>query len=303
MATEAIKKLVASRAQCKASLTKLEKFIQQDSRVFTSENLQTRKASLITAFERYQDICVQLSVMSTEHAIAEDAEDETEERYYNILAAFESAITTIDGKPRVHAHASEGSWKTAHLPNLDIPTFDGRDISAYKPFVEMFEAVVHNDARLSAVQKLCFLKKYLKGEPLHLIDTLPIVGASYPAAVELLKKRYDNAALIVNGHVNTLLDLPSLHRGTALQLRDMVAKVRQHLTALQNLEQPVTSWDSLLSCILLRKLDSFTVRLYHTERDNSEQHTAKFPSFWLQTSSAELCKTERLKQALRIQCC
>jgi hypothetical protein len=65
--------------------------------------------------------------------------------------------------------------------------------------------------------------------------TLPSVTALYNAALELLKKRYDNPALLINRHVNALLDIPDLHKGIALQLRDLVAKVRQQLAALKNL--------------------------------------------------------------------
>lgn len=45
------------------------------------------------------------------------------------------------------------------LATLDIPIFDGKDISSYKPFIEMFEAMAHKDNCLSSVQKLCFPKK------------------------------------------------------------------------------------------------------------------------------------------------
>ncbi|XP_063547224.1 uncharacterized protein LOC134754788 [Cydia strobilella] len=286
MAAENIKKLTASRGKCKASMTKMEKFLQQDPQLFTMESLTTRKTSLHAVFQKYQDICVQLAVLDPEHD-KDDLDDDTEDRFYNIMTALECAINVINTTAQQNTHAAEGSGKAARLPSLDIPVFDGRDVAVYKSFIEMFEAVVHRDTRIPVVQKLCFLKKYLKGEPLQLIDNLPIIGASYDSALELLKKRYDNPALIISSHVNALLDIPVLHRGTALQLRDIVAKVRQHLTALQNLEQPVTSWDAILACILLRKLDSFTVRLYHSERDNSEQHTATFPSFWQQTFSAE----------------
>ncbi|KAG7312796.1 hypothetical protein JYU34_001179 [Plutella xylostella] len=64
---------------------------------------------------------------------------------------------------------------SARMPSLDIPIFDGKNISSYKPFIEMFTAVVHNDHRISNIERLCFLKKYLRGEPLQLIDSLPIV--------------------------------------------------------------------------------------------------------------------------------
>lgn len=55
---------------------------------------------------------------------------------------------------------------------------------------------------LSDVEKLFYLRSYLKGEALSLINNLPIVNSSYNESFEILKKRYDNDVVLINSHIN-----------------------------------------------------------------------------------------------------
>lgn len=50
-------------------------------------------------------------------------------------------------------------------------------------------------------------------------------------------------------------------------------ETKQHLAALKNLDQPVDSWDSIIVCILLRKLDVLTSRAFQMERQDRELPT------------------------------
>lgn len=277
-----IKKLKASRGQCRATITRIEKFMKTGP--FNIENLQVRQAALQQALLKYQDHAAELEALD----VKPEEDDNTEDRVWALLAAIEEEVRKIPKSLTPNTGNQTPEIKLANLPALDIPLFDGRDISTYRPFIEMFEAIVHHDARIPAIQKLCFLKKYLRGEPLNIIDSLPIISASYESALELLKKRYDNPALIVNNHIHILLDIQTLQRGTAQQLRELVSKVRQQITALQNLKQPVSSWDAILTCILLRKLDTFTARLYHQERDNMEEHSVSCLLSFLERRAAVL---------------
>ncbi|XP_048480643.1 uncharacterized protein LOC125489282 isoform X3 [Plutella xylostella] len=257
------KRLIAIRGQCKASFTRIETYISKDPPTFTIEDLEVRKRILVENYNTFKDTALNLILLGE----TATEEEEIEDRFLAISASLDRYIKSQH--PSASGDHPTQSY-SARMPSLDIPIFDGKNISGYKPFIEMFTAVVHNDHRISNIERLCFLKKYLRGEPLQLIDSLPIVGKSYESALELLKKRYDNPALLINNHVGCLLDLPSIQRGTATQLRDLAAQIRQHVTALQNLGEPVDKWDAILSCILLRKIDTLTVRLFHSERDTTK---------------------------------
>ncbi|XP_049880155.1 uncharacterized protein LOC126376654 isoform X3 [Pectinophora gossypiella] len=220
---EQVKRLNIARGQCKATITRAEKFFTDTPlESITTEDLQIRQKSICAAYEKYQSLSIDMQLLDVEV----DADDEEMESRYTKLEVTIQRLLSNSVTKCGQAKTTEANHSAAHLTSLEIPVFDGRDISLYKPFMEMFEAVVHHDNRLSDVQKLCFLKKYVRGEPLQLIDSLPIVGVSYTDAVSLLKKRYDNEALLIHNHVCNLLDLPAVQRGTAQQLRELTAKVR-----------------------------------------------------------------------------
>ncbi|GBP67622.1 hypothetical protein EVAR_98677_1 [Eumeta japonica] len=254
------KKLIALRGQCKATFTKLEKYFQEPKENLQLEEIIVRQRTLNDSFEKYKDIQAQLMILDGDVA---DNEDDIEERYIQLCVGMEK----FRSKSQCEQFVPERSSNSAKLPPLDIRVFDGRDVGDFKPFMDMFVAVIHNDLKLSSVQKLFYLKRYIKAEPLQLIDNLPLINESYSAAHDLLKKRYDNPSLLINNHISILLDMPMIHQGTAQQLRDLVAQLRQQMTALKNLNQPVEYWDSILVCIIKRKLDPFTTRLYHSDRD------------------------------------
>ncbi|XP_045453525.1 uncharacterized protein LOC123662769 [Melitaea cinxia] len=75
--------------------------------------------------------------------------------------------------------------------------------------------------------------------------------------------------------IPTFTDLPSMTKSTTSTLRNMISEVKQHLAALRNLDEPVDSWDSIIVCILSRKLDSFSSRAFQMDRDNKSRPTIK----------------------------
>lgn len=44
------------------------------------------------------------------------------------------------------------------LPNIKIPNFSGKHINEFKPFMDMFEAVINVNSKLKNVEKLSFKK-------------------------------------------------------------------------------------------------------------------------------------------------
>ncbi|XP_073960097.1 uncharacterized protein [Choristoneura fumiferana] len=51
--------------------------------------------------------------------------------------------------------------------------------------------------------------------------------------------------------------------------------VKQNLAALKNLGEMIDTWDSIIICILSRKLDTMTYRAFQMERDNTIPPTVK----------------------------
>ncbi|CAG9136063.1 unnamed protein product [Plutella xylostella] len=112
-----------------------------------------------------------------------------------------------------------------------------------------------------------FNKSFVREEPFDLIKNLPLVGESYQEALKLLKNRYENKNRIVNEHICNLLDLRTVGKSTASNLREFVSAIRQQVAAIKNHNPNIIYWDHILTCIILRKLDGYTSRAYQLERD------------------------------------
>ena len=76
--------------------------------------------------------------------------------------------------------------------------------------------------------------------------------------------------MIIQTHVNAILDLPTRTRENSIDLRRISNGVAKHLHALQALKYPMMNWDHLLVPILTSKLDSLTLREWETSLTSHE---------------------------------
>ncbi|XP_045541421.1 uncharacterized protein LOC106719814 [Papilio machaon] len=255
---EALRKLRARAGQCKASFKKFEAYVEANKGSMTPAKVATMQTRLKALFETlavFQQLQMEICLISDKHV-----EEDLEDRYYHLYETVSSiTVCPSESTPKL--------MKTNKLPNIEIPCFSGEDITNYVPFIQLFAAVVGNDDSLAPVQKLYYLRSHLKNEALALIESLPLTDTSYQEALRLLKERYDNPCVLITSHVNAILDYPAMQKGTASNIHEFVSSIKQQIGALKNMDQPVESWDMLLLPILLRKVDQYTARAYHMERD------------------------------------
>ncbi|KAL0853130.1 hypothetical protein ABMA27_012894 [Loxostege sticticalis] len=260
---EDLKRLRKLRSNCKSTITRLENFINDPVNLSSAsiEMLEVRRDKLINTLKQYEGANLDISGLDDN-----DEEDVglVEDKYYRVLGKINAAIVQLNSHD---VHEKQSNCK---LPSIELSTYDGKDFTLFKPFIDLFNAVIDKNQSLSNVQKLFYLRKYLQGDALSVIINLPLVNESYPEAIKLLEKRYDNQARIVTNHINHLLDLPQMQKGTASSIRSFVSDVRQQLHALKNLAQPVEKWDMLLISVLSRKLDNYTNRAYHLDRPSTD---------------------------------
>lgn len=265
--TESLPHLRARRGHIKGAFTRLEHFVSNPVSVAAASvsDLEARRSRLVSAFKDYEDINVEITILDPN----DDEQIEiVETKYYTLMAKLSDCIKKSDTSNDVKNSSKDVSM--SKLPNIEISTYDGKDFTQFKPFMDLFTALIDNNKSLSDIQKLFYLRKYLQGEALSVIVNLPMVNESYPEALTLLKKRFDNKARLISNHINHLLDLPPMQKGTASSIRAFISEVQQQIYALKNLEQPTKHWDMLLISILSRKLDSYTYRAYHLERQNPD---------------------------------
>ncbi|XP_037944400.1 zinc finger protein 729-like [Teleopsis dalmanni] len=136
---------------------------------------------------------------------------------------------------------------------------------------ELFDRLVQQSHNLVDVERMQYLKGSLRGEAARLINHLTITANNYTAAVELLKQRYNNPAILVDNLINKLLSLRAIRNENAQDLKTVVDSSREVLYGIRNLNVDTSSWDPLIIQILLPKLDGETRKLYQHSRGASTQ--------------------------------
>ncbi|XP_049873833.1 uncharacterized protein LOC126372216 isoform X3 [Pectinophora gossypiella] len=256
------------RKYVKGTMTRLRNSLTSEFLASASEQmLRTKEEHAHSIFKEYIDLTVQVN----------DDHDPTpvEEAYFVCMDLLRTTLQSRFGTTAAAAKPSGGSNNVTSklkLPDIQIPPFDGKYLE-YKPFIELFTALVHNDSNIVDIQKFVYLRGFLKGEAFDLINNLPIQGSSYSEALTILRDRYDNSHKIVFEHISKLLDLASIPRPNVTMLRNLISVAKQHVAALKNLNEPVDKWDSILVCILSRKLDPVTNRAYCLDRNSSQSPT------------------------------
>ncbi|XP_031334245.1 uncharacterized protein LOC116164297 [Photinus pyralis] len=279
-----LKRFKAKRAYCKASVTRISNFLNLHKDATLTDTLinelEVRKGMLSNCFKEYNNCQVEISFLEEgEPEIVDDFEN----KYIKLMAEIDTKIKAFHCRlaPIDSSHSASQPLASNHvtvpdilkpntkLPSVQIPCFDGKELSKYKPFNDLFVAVIGNNSTLTDVEKLFYLRSYLKGEALSLIVNLPIVHESYKEAISILDSRYKNEFIITSSHIYAMLDVPDIIKGTASNIREFVAKIKQEVSALKNLGQPVHEWNMLLLCLLSRKLDTYTNRAFQFDRNNA----------------------------------
>lgn len=74
------------------------------------------------------------------------------------------------------------------LPKINLIRFSG-NYTEFQNFISIFDSLIHNNSKLSNIEKMHYLLSVLDKEPLSLIKNLKITSENYPIAYQLLKLR------------------------------------------------------------------------------------------------------------------
>ena len=140
---------------------------------------------------------------------ADDFEIEIEEVIINI----DSIILKPETPPVIHPFIPQVvPFPTSHqnhsikLPQIDITKFSG-DITEWQTFFDSFEVAVHSNSKLSNIEKMNYLLRYLTGEALKTMQGLKLSEPNFSAAIEMLQERYGDKQVLISTHMNKLLNL------------------------------------------------------------------------------------------------
>lgn len=254
-----ISELNSRRGVFKGQLTRFSIFLNRIdlNPNFSFEELCARLEKLDQVFLDFQEINLKIEVLS--EVSQEDELIQFEDEYFRVISVAKALLAGRQGSQTAmggQIGAAEGSRADikVKLPPISLPNFYG-SYNEWLTFRDTFLSLVHNNVNLDTIQKFIYLRSCLKGEALHIIESLETTNDNYLIAWNLIKKRYENKKLIIHTHVKSIFDLPTVKPDSYQGLRLFLDKFNKNYRALEALGEPVTTWDTLLIHILMQKLD------------------------------------------------
>lgn len=159
------------------------------------------------------------------------------------------------------------------LPPMTPPLFDG-DLQNWTSFINIFNAMFHNNSCLSDVQRLYYLKSCLTNSAAEIIKSILMTEENYHVVYDTIVERYENKSLIIQSHIHALLQTPQVLQPSASELRKLYNHIVSQYRVLKALNQPVEYWDAWLVTLISCKLDPITVSEWQLS-----QETKNLPKF------------------------
>lgn len=286
-----IKKLKCNRGTIKSQVTRFSNFLQSfEIANKTCTELEKRLQKIEPLWEEFMSIQGQIEVLDESAAQIADLERELngfEGIYFDLISRAQDIINeNLNRVAQVHAQSSVTSLAQAQniahqptisvkLPALDLPKFSG-SYNEYLQFFDTFKSLIEQNQSLSKVQKFYYLKSCLVGEAQKITQSLEVTEQNYDIALDLLKKRYENKRIIINSHLKSIFDLPSLTKENSHSLRTLLDTFLKDFRSLKNLGEPVENWSSILIYVLLSKLDFSSKREW--ENSIKDKHNIVLPT-------------------------
>lgn len=140
------------------------------------------------------------------------------------------------------------------LPKLTLEKFNG-DITSWTSFWDSFESAIHLNEDLTDIDKFNYLRSLMEHSALEAITGLTLSSANYAEAISILKKRFGDKQQQITKHMEALLELEPVPSPRDLKsLRKLYDKVEAHIRCLKSLGVTASSYGSLLSSILMKKI-------------------------------------------------
>lgn len=157
------------------------------------------------------------------------------------------------------------------LPRIKLPTFAG-DYQTWRAFHDLFSSLIKDNAELSTVQKLHYLKTCLTGEAARIICNLPLTGDNFMVAWTLLLSRYENKRSLITTQLDKITNLKPLKTKSAQGLRTFLTTITEALGAIRALGCAVYHWDPLLLHLLVKLLDPETREAWEVKLGSSSAY-------------------------------
>lgn len=184
----------------------------------------------------------------------------------------QNEFTLISGKMHdlLRADRTPNGIRSNPLPTVKIPEFDGT-IGKWKPFITLFDEMVHAYKTLDNAIKMQYLKTSVKGEASRLISHVSPIGENYKACYELLRKRYENKRELTVQILDKIFNLSVASNETSKHLKMLHDTVRESIMEIQNMKIKTDDWDIIIIYLITKKLHADTIKHYECQLGDVRQ--------------------------------
>ena len=142
------------------------------------------------------------------------------------------------------------------LPALHLPKLNG-DPHKWQEWWDYYE-VVHCSS-ITPITKFRHLKTLLEGPAAAALTGIQITSANYTEAIDILKQRFAQKQVIVNAHMESLLNLQAVSRERDIKaLRKLYDNIESNVRSLKTLGVNFEQYGTLLIPIIMSKLPEET---------------------------------------------
>lgn len=257
------------RGGFKGRLSHFDKFISNfcspDLKSQDLCELKMRLESISEIFNRFCSVQDEIEEIISEDDLVINLEyrEEFESIYYKLVAAAKCILKESEPKESITVGAD--SSVKVKLPQIKLPSFDG-SFDQWLEFRNSYLTMIHTRKDLDPIHKFHYLRSSLSDTALRVINSLEFTAPNYAHAWELLENRFHNNRLLVHNHVKSLFTSPSLSKECPSQIRRLIDATLRNLRALQSLDEPTESWDTLIIYLVVSKLDYSTEREWETHK-------------------------------------
>lgn len=157
------------------------------------------------------------------------------------------------------------------LPKIQIPTFDG-DLLQWRSFRDKFCSLIHDNTKLSPIQKLHYLLSATSGHAASVVRSLPLSDGYYIIAWNTLHERFDDKRSMLNAHMDTILRFTHLTNESLSGIKRFLNTFQENVASINALGVENLS-GYILFYIASRVLDSNIKKLFEFEYHNTDLPT------------------------------
>ncbi|GFX74884.1 DUF1758 domain-containing protein [Trichonephila clavipes] len=241
-------------------ISKFEELSTLDKEIENLIDVESLEEEIVTC-EEYRDKFIIWKIRAERYveSVSNTAiQNSVENQPQNITLPLNSTVSSIlTNQPR--------------LPKLTLESFSGKNIRSFPSFWARFKFAVHENSSLNDVDKFSYLKSVVTSDAELAIRGLTLTSETYAKAMKILENRFGRKELIVDFHMNRLLNLTPVRKSfDVIALRNLYDQLEINIRGLESLEISPDSYSCLLFPIIMKAIPP-DLALEYNKKHNETQ--------------------------------